>query len=197
MFSGTETNLGDFDCSTQLRKYSNLLSPSNVKDSQELNDLSGYGYSTDSQKIAPQRCYQTYVTAITDPSAVHMQSGSLSLSELKNELGLSASIKGGYSSFSANAQANYLREIEEKSYSISQHFLMHVTNIVKLQTRSDFIRDDSKQLYNDGKNKCFRVVCGDEYITSYTQGAALIMSLIIEFTESRSKETFKAEMGFK
>ena len=53
-----------------------------------------------------------------------------------------------------------------------------------LGTGEDALTEVGKSLYKDGKNGYFGLVCGDEQVTSYSQGAMLLMNLNVDFTNS-------------
>ena len=111
---------------------------------------------------------------------------------------MSTSLSGGYSKFSASAQANYLRSVEETESSVSLNYYTHVTNKVSVQINGygeDALTESGKSFYRGGKNPNFGITCGDYYIDSYKQGAFLTIGLQIKFNSAQSKNEFGADTG--
>ncbi len=108
------------------------------------------------------------------------------------------SAKGGYGMFSVSAEASYLREIEEKTYTLSLNYYQYAHNTVSISVNGfglEALTESAKSFYQDGKNPYFGIICGDYYISQYDQGALLLMNLSIELNSKYQKEQFKASSG--
>ena len=72
----------------------------------------------------------------------------------------------------------------DKSYSMSLNYYSYYTNKVSLNISgfgTDALTADGKDLYHDGANPYFGIICGDHYISSYQEGALLTMGMNLEF----------------
>ncbi|XP_043472600.1 uncharacterized protein LOC122505183 isoform X2 [Leptopilina heterotoma] len=164
------------------------------------NIVAGGGYSSDMQQIVAQLCYNATISSTTDQQTYIQLNTALTYSELESKLGISISASGKYAMFSAEAKANYMRSIQDKDYSTSLNYFEYSTNNVAVQLAgygTNALTESGKDIYKDGKNKFFGLVCGDHYITSYQQGALLTMGLNIRFTSSNAKQKFEARISAK
>jgi hypothetical protein len=162
------------------------------------NIAAGAGYSTDSQQVAPQICYNATVSSISG------QSGSLELDtaqsfvDIQNEVRQSVSVKGGIGMFSASAETSYLQSMEDKDYSMSlnYYYYSYATAAVQLAGFGvNALTESGQGFYDNGNNPYFGLICGDQYITSYDEGAMLLMGVNIQFSSNYEKEQFTAHAG--
>lgn len=169
------------------------LSPNSAL--QSGNIAAGSGYSTDSQQVAPQLCYNATISSISQQSGSLSLDTALSFSDIQNEIKVSVSARGGFGMFSASAEANYLRSIEDKDYSLSLNYYTYFQNIAYIQIAGfglEALSVSGKSIYDNGNNPYFGLICGDQYLASYGQGAMLLMGMNIEFSSSYEKEEFNA-----
>ncbi len=157
--------------------------------------LAGYGYSLDSQKIVDEQCYNATAGLPEGTSNVVSLSEATSFSDLQKEFSYSVDSGFGFGPFSLHADASYMRQIEDKDYSLSLNYFSHSSGTVRVQVGigEDALTDAGKQEYtNNLTNPYFGIVCGDEVIGSYQQGALLAMSLKVDFSSHMDKEQFQA-----
>lgn len=159
----------------------------------------GAGYSSDSQQVTEQPCFNASIASISDREASVSLEETVSFSNLQKLLGIDVSVDVGYGKFSAGAKADYLRSLEEKDYSLSLNYYTSVSEkaTVKinghgLNALTQFGQDSYS--YN---HSIFRLVCGDHYISSYRRGAFLIAGINIVLNSHEEKNEFRAKAGAK
>lgn len=98
-------------CSHLFAVVPNQISP-------RINDviMAGSGYSEDSQQITPERCFNAVEVQGADQESKLSLDTALSFSDLQRELNYSVDSSGGVGIFSYDAEASYLREVEDKDY---------------------------------------------------------------------------------
>lgn len=161
------------------------------------NIMIGGGYSSDSQQITPQACYNA-TGAASGQQAVLQLSVAQSFTDVQKELNIDISSKAGFGMFSASAEATYMRSIEDKDYSLSLNYYSYMYDTVSVQLAGggiDAIKESWQGFYNEGTNPYFGLGCGDNYISSYKEGALLIMGININFVSHLDKEQFTASEG--
>ncbi|XP_051168963.1 uncharacterized protein LOC127286546 isoform X2 [Leptopilina boulardi] len=186
VFAGYQSGNEMKEVTPQMRQYKNG------------NIIAGAGYSGDTQQIVPQVCYNATVSSTSEQQAYIQLDTSISYLELESKLGISVSISGKYEMFSAEAKASYIRSVQDRDYATSLNYYEYATNNVAVQLAGygdKALTESGKGFYNDGKNPYFGLLCGDHYITSYQQGALLIMGLNIKFSNSQEKKEFEAKVG--
>ena len=162
------------------------------------NIAAGGGYSTDSQQVAPQICYSTIASPFSGQSASLGLDTSQSFMDIQNEAKLSVTTEGGIGMFSADAEASYLQSMEDKDYSMSLNYHYTTYATVSMQLAGfgvDALTESGKSFYNNGNNTYFGLTCGDHYISSYNEGAMLLMGINIQFSSHYEKEQFTASAG--
>lgn len=158
----------------------------------------GGGFSSDTQQTAPELCYNATISSLSKPTSTIDLGASQSFYDIQNTIKESITAKGGFGMFSASASASYLRSIEDKYYSLSlsYHAIYHSTTNVQLGGYGqNVLTDFGKEIYNDGNNPYFGLVCGDQYTKSFEQGALLLLSINLEFKNNVQKEEFNAHAG--
>lgn len=158
----------------------------------------GGGYSSDSQQVPAQNCYNATAQAGSGSNSVIKLSSSMSFSDLQNQLQIDVSTGGGYGMFSGSAEAKYMRSVEDKDYTLSLNYYEYMYDTVTVQLNGygiNALNPFGQQSYQNGKNPYFGIICGDNYINSYQQGAILVMSINIEFASHYEKDQFSAEAG--
>lgn len=157
------------------------------------NIVAGGGYSTDSQQVAPQACYNASASVPSGSQAKVQLNAALSFSKLQSQLNIDVSTAGGFGMFSASAEANYMRSMEEQDYSLSLNYYNYAFNTISIDLAGygmGILNQNGQNIYNNGQNPYFGIICGDQYISSYDQGAMLIMGLNIELSSSFAKQEF-------
>jgi len=103
-----------------------------------------------------------------------------------------ADSKTGWGSFSQRHESDYLRFIEDKDLSMSLNYFSHVEDTVRVgivEKGLEALTDEAREIYeNDAEN--FGLRCGDNYISSYKEGALYMYSLVAEFESAYDKQLF-------
>ena len=157
--------------------------------------LAGYGYSLDSQKIVDEQCYNATAGLPEGTNSVVSLNEATSFSDFESSFSYSVKAGVSFGIFSASADARYMKKVSDKDFSLSLNYYSYSSGTVRVQTGigQDALTDAGKQEYsNNLTNPYFGVVCGDETVTSYQQGALLAMALKIEFQSHMDKEQFEA-----
>ncbi len=180
-------------------EYANLIKKQ-IKSSNNISSgmIAGMGFSSDRQTIAPVACYKPLTINHDQQSATISLNMSQEASKIANTFNVMAEFKSGIGQFSADGMFNYLNEIEENRYSISLNYYEKISanvNMTYSYNPTTILTDTGKDIYNNGQNPMFRLFCGDTLVTSYEEGAGLMMSLIIKFANQNQKNTFEAQMG--
>lgn len=121
----------------------------------------------------------------------------MSFADFQALLHINIDRSGGFGMFSAEAEADYLRSIQDLDYSLSlnySEFLYDTVNIRLFGPNQKALTESGKDIYNDPDiKKYFNILCGDDFISSYQQGAALLMGLNIRFHSHSDKQQFTAK----
>lgn len=158
------------------------------------NIRAGIGYSNDAQQVALQPCFNATIGSYGKKESTVSLSTSLDFEKISHALNIDITSSGKIDKFSSEAEMNYFRSIKNESFSYSLNYYQYFNNnpdIVVHGQGLDALNDDAKAIY--GKNPYFGLICGDEYFTSFKQGAELIMSLNIHFTSSEQEQKFDAK----
>lgn len=162
--------------------------------------LVGRGYSTDTQQIARNICFHSSVSSTSSQQSSVNLDTAIRYGELEKLIKFSVSAKGGFGMFSASAKADYLKSIEENSLTVSLNYLNTMQQKVYLSMSGygiEALTDEAKLAYQEKGVNLFSLSCGDNYITSYSEGASLMVSLYLEFSDSHTRESFMAKSGGK
>ncbi|MCP4473527.1 MAG: hypothetical protein GY821_02945 [Gammaproteobacteria bacterium] len=150
----------------------------------------GSGYSNDAEQIAPIDCFTTIALPPQDIQTISKLSEAKSYTDLQNELHVNVSASGGIGQFSADAEANYMHDVEDKDYSLSLNYYEYSTGTISLQPDIDPLNDNGKKNYQDNYNY-FGLYCGDKYVSAYQEGVMLVMALNLKFNSSYEKNQFE------
>jgi hypothetical protein len=158
--------------------------------------IPGSGFSHDTQQIPPNTCYDTIVTATTGQQGTINLNTAMSFSDFQKQMHFNVEVEGGFGMFSAEADADYLRSIQDLDYSLSLNYSEFLYDTVMdrlVGPGQKALTESGKEIYNDPKiNKYFGVLCGDDFISAYQQGASLLMGINIRFNSHFDKEQFNA-----
>lgn len=158
----------------------------------------GYGYSSDMHQTAPFACYQQTATENPHDESIVRLSQAMSYSDFLSTVHASFNASGGYGLFSANADADYFRSLQDRSYSLSLNYayVLYRNNNLQLGGYGEkALTPWGQSAYDSGDNPLFGVTCGNNVYTSYALGASLLMSIEIKFASSEEKQTFTAHAG--
>lgn len=159
------------------------------------NIAAGSGYSSDSQQIAPQACFNVASSPASGQQSYAQLGAAMYFSDIQNSLKIDVSTKGGVGMFSASAEASYMRSMEDKDYSLSLNYFTYALETVSVNLAGyglQALNSFGQEAYNNGNNPYFGLLCGDNYLTSFDQGAMLIMGINIEFDSHQAKQQFSA-----
>ncbi len=158
--------------------------------------IPGSGYSHDTQQIPPNVCYDTVITATTGQQGTINLNTAMSFSDFQKQMHFNVEVDGGFGMFSAEADADYLRSIQDLDYSLSLNYSEFLYDTVMdrlVGPDQQALTDSGKAFYNDPKYyNNFGVLCGDDFISAYQQGASLLMGINIRFNSHFDKEQFNA-----
>jgi hypothetical protein len=158
----------------------------------------GMGYSSDSQSLAKAICYKTVTVLKSGQSSLLHFNEAIDYNKMLQTFNLDVDIKGGYGLFSTNDMFQYMKTIQDDSLSLSINYYQKVSDNVVMTFSYDpknILTDVGKNIYQDGKNPMFRLLCGDYLITSYEEGAVLILSMKILFSSKEEKKNFQTKIG--
>ncbi|MFN8770466.1 MAG: hypothetical protein ACK5Z5_05625 [Neisseriaceae bacterium] len=178
--------------------YSNLVKEQNLSPTPTIGIEPGTGYSSDTQNIAPALCYVPLKVAKTSQSSDIKFSQSVNYNTIIDNFNIKNFIDSGYSKFATDGILGYLNNIKANDYSFSVSYYNKVSDWVNVDysfNNSLILNQEGNAIYSNGNNPMFRLICGDKLIGSYEEGAALIVSLKINFNDKLSKDTFKAKFG--
>jgi hypothetical protein len=158
----------------------------------------GAGYSSDTQQVAPQYCYAAAQPVLSDIEQKLDFDTAYSFSDFQEQLHYDVSASGGIGAFSASAEASYLRDVEDKTYSLSVNYVGYADATASVQLQGaglNALSVSGQDFYkNDFAN--FGILCGDNYIASYKEGALLAMSLNINFKSNYEKQFYQYLKAF-
>lgn len=158
----------------------------------------GRGFSSDSQQMASQVCYNVIQGQISGQKSYINLATAISFSELQKNLHIDINAKTKFWIFSANAEANYMRSIQNKDASISLNYYQYATGDITIQTKGfgqEALNKFGENAYQNGTNPYFGLMCGDNFVSSYEVGALLTLGINIEFKSTREKTKFEAIAG--
>lgn len=160
------------------------------------NPRPGVGYSKDMQQILPKICFKiTNLTHDKWSSEIGL-STSMGFSELEQKLKVKVSAKGSFEMLSSSAESDFLRSIQEKSYSLSFNFVQKLREFVTWDIDGmeiNSLTESGREIY-EKYHELFGIKCGDYFLSSFERGAILVVSLNLEFSSNERKEDFKANM---
>eukprot|EP01059_Diplonema_ambulator_P019835 TRINITY_DN334_c0_g1_i1.p1 TRINITY_DN334_c0_g1~~TRINITY_DN334_c0_g1_i1.p1 ORF type:complete len:522 (+),score=197.19 TRINITY_DN334_c0_g1_i1:45-1610(+) len=160
--------------------------------------MAGYGYASDTQQVSQQACYSAGVQTVNRETSHIALDTALSFSDLEHGVRRSVDVGAGVGMFSVDAEASYLKAVEDKEYSLSLNYYQYSSASVGVQlngTGLDGLTAFGAQMYANGTNPYFRVVCGDAYLTSYEEGALLMLSINVVMSCKEEVESFRTAVS--
>ncbi len=158
----------------------------------------GRGYSSDAEAIAPTTCYNPISVTRGAQSAQIDFSTAQEISHIASQFNVGVALSGAYGVFGMSGMMSYLDDVSENSYSMSFNYSEKVAQAVHMQYSYNpmtSLNATGQAIYANGTNPMFRLFCGDTLITSYEEGAGLILSMQVNFSDSASKQVFKSAVG--
>lgn len=173
--------------------YENVLSSSPIEEIQP-----GMGYSTDTQCLAKTVCYKTETAHKSGQSSILQFEEALTFQDILKTFNLEVDLKLGWGVFSTDNMFKYFKSVEEDNYSLSINYYQKVADNMMMTFSYDpdnILTDVGKKIYNNGKNPMFRLLCGDTLVSSYEEGAVLVLSMRIVFGSKEEKDEFTTKVG--
>ncbi len=158
----------------------------------------GKGYSLDSQQIASQGCFNVTADPISGQTSYIQLDKAMSFLDFQRELHVDVTAKSKFWMFSGNAEAHYMRSVQNQDASMSLNYFQYAAGTVSVSLLGygkDALNKFGQSAYNDGKNPYFGLLCGDNIIDSYQEGALLALGINLQFKSSYGKAQFKAIAG--
>ncbi|MCT4635259.1 MAG: hypothetical protein N4A31_03300 [Rickettsiales bacterium] len=160
--------------------------------------LIGAGFSNDSQQLVENnRCYSTTVSGISSVESVIALNEAMVFEEFVKALNLDFSY-GSINLFKTGGESDFYRTVMDDYLSMSFNYYQTTLQEVLLQVNGmgeEILTDEGKTLYNNGNNIYFGIECGDNFISSYKEGAMLLMSIKLAFYTHQEKLSFEASSG--
>lgn len=158
----------------------------------------GKGYSSDSQQIASQICFNVTADPISGQTSFIQLDKAMSFLDFQRELHVDITSKSKFWIFSGNAEAHYMRSVQNQDASMSLNYFQYAAGTVSVSLLGygkNALTKFGQSAYSDGKNPYFGLLCGDNIIDSYQEGALLTLGINLQFKSSYSKAQFKAIAG--
>lgn len=158
----------------------------------------GTGWSSDAEHIAPNICFNTSQVIHDGAMAMLRSEYLLDYTKLTDFLNVSSSIKGGWGDFGVNATMNYINETNSNNLAVSYNFVEKISRKVNIKyslSKNKLLNEDGADAYDDGKNPKFRLFCGDRLISSYSEGAFIIVNTQVVLDDKFQKQQFDANIG--
>jgi hypothetical protein len=159
----------------------------------------GQGYSTDAQQGAMVSCFLNgTITPGGTPSNDIGFSSAVSFEDIQKALNINVQESVGIGMFSESASATYAQQIEETQYSLSFHYFekiyMPSQSWTPLNISVGALTYYGQQVYQlEPEN--FRLVCGDQIVTSVNTGVSFYATMSVTFSSYSQKQTFQANAG--
>jgi hypothetical protein len=161
------------------------------------NIANGTGWATDLQSIAISPCYQPSQIIVEPQSILSGLSQSYTAAEIAETLQITLDLNIAFAMFQATAMYDYLSNMTSNSYTLTANYYFIVQEEITLQYNESgvaLLTDLGKSVYDLGKNPQFRILCGDTLISSYTMGAAILLSVSLEFGTTADMLAMKAAL---
>ena len=162
----------------------------------------GYGYNSITKMPNIRNCFKNN----REPNNIRYRNlvgglnfdRSLSSEILSSLTNIDISGKGGYGWFSASVAARYMKAAFNSRYSENFNFAQTFSADAVYQLPDErgaaLLTNAARQALGDGP-EAFRLECGDSYITNGKAGAALLVSVGIDFATAADKQTFNTEFS--
>ncbi len=158
----------------------------------------GRGYSSDTEAIAPTTCYNVLSVNRGMQTSQTNFSTAQNTSQIASQFNVATDFGGVYGILGLSGMMSYLDDVSENSYSMSFNYSEKIAQSVNMQysyNAATILNETGQAIYANGTNPMFRLFCGDKLVTSYIEGAGLILSMQVNFIDSSSKEIFKSAVG--
>lgn len=166
-----------------------------IKDNQNIPvALLGGGYSSDRQMPGEYICVNKGNVSYSGNSESFVDMGSSIDFETLNQV-LNTDISAGLNIgvFSADMTAQYVRYVEDSTYSLSYYFYSQIELPYQLFNPTSYgksaLNSYGQGVYNSSIES-FRELCGDKYIQQFQLGASLASTLKINFASQYEKSVF-------
>ena len=88
--------------------------------------------------------------------------------------------------FKGGLDVGYMRSIQDTDFSLSMNYFQKIQAQVEMEIYygTDALSTTGSQIYQNGNNPDFGLICGDKLISSYKTSALLMLSLKVQFHSS-------------
>lgn len=175
----------------------NEIKPKNLGDNPV---FLGQGYATDMQMGAmSDNCFAPgNIKQGGTPEAIVEFSNAISFEEVEKQLHINVQESSKIGMFSESASATYVQQIQEDQYSQSFHYLEKIYLPTQMwspnNAGTEALTSYGQAIYQQEPAN-FRLVCGDEIVTSTNMGISFYASMEITFSSFSDKQTFQANAG--
>lgn len=141
--------------------------------------------------MVDKRCFNAIAAPDNNSTNTTQIDNGLPYQDILTAFNLS-SPKTGWGSFSQRPESNYLRAIEDSDLMLSLNYYSHIEDTVRVampEHGMDALTPEARDIYEkDSEN--FGLLCGDNYISSYKEGALYAYSVQLDFESDYDKEIF-------
>jgi len=159
----------------------------------------GVGWSSDSNHIAPMECFSPLQVIRDGNMATVKASYVTDFNSLIDSLGFSADLKLGYSIFGTNDTFKFINSLSSNKLTLSFAFAEKISRNVNIKYSpiiTKLFNQDGFDVYNDPTAKPkFRLFCGDRLVSSYQEGAIVILSMQILMQNVEQKNIIQGNIG--
>ncbi|MCT4635258.1 MAG: hypothetical protein N4A31_03295 [Rickettsiales bacterium] len=161
-------------------------------------DLIGAGFSSDSQKLVDgNRCFNSAISSTSGGESLIKLDTWLLFDQFASSMNIDFS-PGSINVFLSEPEIDFYHSVQDDYLATSYNYYKVVskTNSLSVAGYEDSIlTEDAKLKYDNGENQYFNQICGDNIITSYKEGAMLLMSVKMAFYNHQEKVSFEASSG--
>ena len=157
----------------------------------------GVGYASDNGMAAQAACFKFTGINKSNQFAKFDLDEALNTSEVEKLLSVSVGLSGGYEGFTASDTFTYLNDHKDSNTSINITYVgkLGYEEQVKYALSSDILNTNGKSVYASGTNKFFRISCGDRLITSWKEGAFVLITVELQFKSEYDKILFQNDFS--
>jgi hypothetical protein len=160
-------------------------------------EVFGQGYSSATTLPAEYSCFNNgTITSTGGGSNVLNFNSAMSFQDIQKSLNIDVSGEGSYGPFSASAEAEYARFVEDDQYSYSMYYFEQIklsTNVWNpIGYGVDLLNPTGKGVYNTTSD-AFRIICGDKIYKEVHEGIGLYATMHLSFSSHYERNTFTSK----
>lgn len=173
---------------------------SSINSQAEVEPQLGTGYSSDQQKYV-QNCLRMGDISYqgTSRSVINL-SDQITYDKLQQSLNVNVSTKVGFGPFSAKAEANFARSVQDDKYARSFIYYESIQLAKPTYNIPSDVKEANESLNGLGKSytndpQLFRRYCGDQFVYQYSPSANLYVAVKLKFHSHEDKTKFNSVAG--